>query len=100
MGGFVAFTGIVAEVRERQQVNVDAVRNPSGPAAGDLPGGAEIGDVGDAQLHQRCPAAVIQAAQLAGPKQSARPQRARAVGDIAKVPRAGQFPDGGLTHVR
>ena len=80
-------------------MDVDAVGNPSRTAPGDLPGRAQVGDVGDAQLAQRRAAVVVEAAQLAGPEQPPRPQRGCAVGDITKVPRAGQFPQS-LSHVR
>ena len=64
-----------AEVREGQQVDLDAVGNQSRTAPGDLAPRAQIGDVGDPELAQRRAALVVEAAQLTGPEQPPGPQR-------------------------
>ena len=60
------------EFVERQPVNHDAVGYLARSPTFDLALRAQVGDVGDAEAEQGCPAGVVEPAQLAGPKEPAR----------------------------
>ena len=90
---------VVGEIRHRQQVDLDPIRNPTRSAPSNLPGCAQVGDIGDSQPAQCRAALVVEPTQFAGTEQPPGPQHGCAVGHIAKVPRAGQFSEN-LSHVR
>ena len=62
----------------------------AGAAARQLSRGPEIGHIGHADFSERGAPGVVELAQFTGPEQSSA-RNTRRLGDIAKVPRAGEF---------
>ncbi len=85
--GFAVRVDVIGcDIRDGQQVDVDAVGNQAGLVTQYLAARPQIGDIGDTQATQLFSALIGKLAQLTGPEQPTRPQCASRVGDVAKVP--------------
>jgi len=88
-----------SEVRDGQQVDVDAVGYQAGAVPPYLLARPQVGNIADAQPTQLVATVIAELAQFAGPEQPSRPQHTGAVGDVTKVPGPLQIPYAG-SHVR